>query len=290
MMSTFQFFAPLTAVVFGLVALVGVTQAQTSEKPGDVKPESESQRWLRDYYAMQAAKYEFFVDEGRKIPMSFVEKPIFRWKQDNDWSGDVFVWTHQGRPQVVGCILASLVTAGTRTVTHEFHSLALQGLPRTPMVAGSWRPETGIKLIPFDETDPPATSSALRLTQMRALARNFTSVMLVDEKEWELRWLPQPIYRYSAPEAKVIDGGLFAYVWTRGTDPEMLLMLECRDEKPQPRWYFAPINFTSRPLRLTLKDREVWNSPSGGGWTTGESTKLYQPFSGGRVTVPADQR
>ncbi len=279
------------AVLLLVLASVGVAQAQTSEKKDKAKPEPESQRWLRDYYANEAAKYEFFVDEARTIPMTFVEKPIFRWKQDNDWSGDVFVWTHQGRPQMVGCILASLVTAGTRSVAHEFHSLALQGLPRTPMVAnGSWKPEMGLKLIPFDETAPPATSFALRLTQMRALARDFTSVMKVDEKEWELRWLPQPIYRYSAPDAKVIDGGLFAYVWTRGTDPEMLLMLECRDEKPQPRWYFAPVNFTSRPLRLTLKDREVWNSLSGGGWTTGESTKLYQPFSGGRVTVPADQR
>lgn len=274
----------------GLVmATADVIQAQTGSKESEGQSESASQRWLRDYYSQQAAKYEFFFDEGRMNPMTLVEKPIFRWKQDDDWSGDLFVWTYQGRPQVVGCFLASSAKSRVRGVGHEFHSLALQSLPRTKTVSGSWQPTAGVKLMPFSSTEPPAATPALRLTQMRALARDFTVTMQHEEKAWELRWLPQPIYRYVAPDAGVIDGGLFAYVWTRGTDPELLLLLECRGEKPQPRWYYAPVNFTTRPLKLTLKEREVWSSPGGGNWTSGHSAKPYQTFYAGQVTVPADQ-
>jgi hypothetical protein len=51
-----------------------------------------------------------------------------------------------------------------------------------------------------------------------------------DGKPWELRLLPKPLYRYASRSQKVLDGALFAYVWTRGTDPEWLLLLEARDD------------------------------------------------------------
>lgn len=272
------------------VASFDVVHAQTSSKEDEGQAVTAAQRWLQDYYAKQAATYEFFHDEARTMRMTLVEKPVFRWKQDDDWSGDLFLWTHQGRPEVVGCILASSANGGTRGVAHEFHTLAMQGLPRTKMVGGGgWQPKAGLTMTPFVDADPPAKTAALRLTQMRALARDFNAVMKHEDKDWELRWLPQPIHRYSAAKIGVIDGGLFAYVWTRGTDPELLLLLECRDEQPQPRWYYSPVTFTTRPLRLTLKDREVWTSSGGGGWISGESTKPYETFYAGQVAVPADK-
>jgi len=270
------------------VTLVGSAPAQTNPIEKEDPPPTTAHRWLQDYFLKQAEKYEFYQDEAKTKPLTFVEKPIFRWKQDNDWVGDLFVWTHQGRPEIVGCILASSSDAGTRSIAHEFHTLALKPLPRAKTVAGAWQPQSGLKMIPFPETEPPAKTPALRLAQMRAMAREFTAIMKNDDKDWELRWLPQPIYRYAAPDAGVIDGALFAYVWTRGTDPELLLMLECRDEQPQPRWTYLPVEFTTRPVRLTLKEREVWTWSGGGGWITGESTKPYQTFFAGNVTVPAD--
>ena len=278
-------------VIGFVVAGFDAARAQSNAQEEEGQSVTAAQRWLRDYYAKQAATVEFFHDEARTKRLMLVEKPIFRWKQDDDWSGDLFVWTHQGRPEVVGCILASnSANGGTRGVAHEFHSLALQGLPRTKMAGGGgWQPKSGLTMTPFADADPPAKTAALRLAQMRTLARDFNAVMKNDDKDWELRWLPQPIHRYAAPDAGVIDGGLFAYVWTRGTDPELLLLLECRDENPQPRWYYSPVNFTTRPVRLTLKDREVWTSPGGGNWITGESTKPYETFYAGQVAVPADK-
>ena len=262
------------------------TDAADQEEPE--QPATAAHRWLHDYYLKQASAYEFHYDDDKTSPLTFVDKPIFRWKQDDDWSGDVFVWTYKGRPEVVGCILSSAPDAGNRGVAHEFHTLSMRELPRTKTVSGSWRPKAVSKMIPFDEAPIAGETSTERMAQIRMLARRFTITMKNDDMNWELRWLPQPIYRYSSPETGVIDGGMFAYVWTRGTDPELLLLVECRDEKPKPRWYYLPVEFTSRPLSVKLKDREVWTTSGGGGWITGESSKPYETFYAGEVMVPTD--
>ena len=62
---------------------------------------------LREQYQLAAKKYEFFLDADRKVPLAIESKPVFSWSSDNDWSGDVFVWTARGRPQVIGCVLSA---------------------------------------------------------------------------------------------------------------------------------------------------------------------------------------
>ena len=51
---------------------------------------------------------------------------------------------------------------------------------------------------------------------------------LLDLKE--LRLLPQPLYRYEPNDgdSPMVDGAVFGYVWTIGTDPEVLLVVEAR--------------------------------------------------------------
>lgn len=264
------------------------TLAQGDSEETEAPQVSTAQRWLYDFYLQQAAKYEFYFDEAKTQRLEFVSRSVFHWKQDNDWSGDVFVWTHEGRPEIVGGVLASPANAGQRNVVHEFHTLALQSLPRAKTVGGTWQPKTGIQIRPLDEVSSSAATAALRLTQMRKLAREFSVTMSFEQQPWELRLLPQPIYRYSAPKVGVLDGGLFAYVWTRGTDPEMLLMLECRDENPMPRWHYSLLRFTTRPLLVKLDGREVWNSPGGSFSSRGDSQEPFVTFSGGQVAVPAE--
>jgi hypothetical protein len=70
--------------------------------------------------------------------------------------------------------------------------------------------------------------------------------------------LPQPLFRYGDDGKEVVDGALFAYVWTTGTDPEFLLLLECRNTPQGMQWQFAPMRFTLRPLRLEHQGKEVW--------------------------------
>jgi hypothetical protein len=75
----------------------------------------------------------------------------------------------------------------------------------------------------------------------------------------ELRLLPQPLYRYDDP-TKEKDGAIFAYVWTVGTDPELLIHIQTRSESGQLKWFYQPIRFTWRQLELSYEGTEVWKS------------------------------
>ncbi len=75
----------------------------------------------------------------------------------------------------------------------------------------------------------------------------------------ELRLLPQPLYRYQASTQEQ-DGAIFAFVWTDGTDPELLLHIYTSSSKEQPLWHWQPIRFTWRALELDHRERQVWKS------------------------------
>jgi hypothetical protein len=274
-------------IVVGLLTVAAgfSRSAEESAAPDAVSAE---QKWLQALFQQDASQYEFSLDEKQTRPLKFVDKPVFHWKQDDDWWGDVFVWTYQGRPEIVGCVLASDKKGESRTIAHEFHTLAFDPLPTVPTTAGSWQAKEGVSLLPMADAPKPAATEGLRLTQLRKLAREFTVSMEHEGQPWELRLLPQPLYRYSSPKRGVIDGAIFAYVWTKGTDPEFLLMLECRKGQPDPTWSWIPARFTTRALTVTRGDEQVWTCPSAPGWTQGDRFEPYMSFFSRNVTVPTE--
>jgi hypothetical protein len=230
-------------------------EANDSARPEKTDP-------VRAEYLADAQKCSFHHDAERQEKLQLVEKPVMRWTSDDDWSGDVFVWTHAGRPEVIGCILSGPPNQGRRTVFHEFHLLADKPIaPVDLQTRRRWQPAEGLGLTPVPEALSPADTAAGRLTQMRQLARDFTAHMEASGN-WELRLLPQPLFRYGDDEGAAIDGALFTYVWTKGTDPEVVLLLECRMSEKRPAWHFAPVRFSNRPLKLEYKGKEVWTVAS----------------------------
>jgi hypothetical protein len=204
-----------------------------------------------------------------------VKKPIMRWANDDDWSGDVFVWTHGGRPEVIGCILSG--PGEKRPVFHEFHLLAARPIAAADLqTRRRWEPKEGLAPSPVPDAATPAATAAARLTQMRKLSREFVAHMSADG-EWELRLLPQPLFRYGGGdnEADVVDGGLFAYVWTKGTDPEVILLLEARRTEGGLAWHFSPVRFSNRPVWLHHQDKEVWRVESHREPTEGHTPLIY---------------
>jgi hypothetical protein len=244
--------------------------AQPSAGGGDQTAPPDKLDAVRAEYLADAQKYVFHHDAEREQPLSLLEKPVMRWANDDDWSGDVFVWTHAGRPEVIGCILSG--PGASRPVFHEFHLLADQPIaPVDLQTRRRWQPAKGLARAPVPDAPEPAESATGRLTQMRQMARDFTGHMEAGGS-WELRLLPQPLYRYGEErdgdehrgdeKPSVVDGALFTYVWTKGTDPELILLLECSKSEEGPAWHFAPVQFSNRPLRLEHKGKEVWAAAS----------------------------
>ena len=129
----------------------------------------------------------------------------------------------------------------------------------------SWIPEApGIELTPIAGA-PPASSAPRRLVQMRALAHEF-SASTKDRKDrpWELRLLTQPLYRYQSTDPDVLDGGVFAFVTSAGTDPEAVLVVEAR--KPpaggDPIWHYAVGRFTDLALSVRRRAQSSLPFPS----------------------------
>ena len=98
---------------------------------------------------------------------------------------------------------------------------------------------------------------------MRALARDFSAETQDDkEQHWDLRLLPQPLYRYESTDPDVLDGAVFAFVTSAGTDPEAILVLEAR--KPagggEPVWHYAVARFTDLNLWVRHKGTVVFTA------------------------------
>jgi hypothetical protein len=251
--------------LFLIVSLLG-------QMPTEGEKDSAPLAHLRRAYRADAEKYEFHHDADRKHALKMLEKPIMRWANDDDWSGDVFIWTHDGLPEVVGCILSGPGTTD-RLVFHEFHLLAEEPIAAVDLeTRRRWEPKEGLARTLVPDAPTPATSATARLTQMRDLSRAFTAHMAADG-DWELRLLPQPLFRYGAEKRRdrgrrddekqnVVDGALFAYVWTKGTDPEVILLLECRETGSGLAWHFAPVRFSNRPVWLRHQEKEVWRALS----------------------------
>jgi hypothetical protein len=227
-------------------------------------PSAKSAERLFALHLAESERWQMFLDAAHKTQARLNTKPIYIWTnptRNDGQNGAVFVWTAAGRPVVVGSIF-SHPEGGKRVICHEFHSLAEGTLePRRTVADEQWQPKAAVPLLPLPEAPPVESSPARRLVQMRTLSREFTAHSIDYRKErWELRLLPQPLYRYEKPEKDVLDGALFAYVTSAGTDPEVILVLEARKGTDKPAWHYRAIRFSDSDLFVQHSGKEVWSS------------------------------
>jgi hypothetical protein len=251
-----------------MLLLISVPSQSPGPKGDSAAPATPTKReQLMEIYSKDAAAYTIYRDASRKERVELQREPVFNWTNvlgAGDEYGAVFVWTCRGRVEVVGTVF-SFPEAGQRKLCHEFHSLSLSTLDVNRSGSNPWIPEApGIGLAPVPSAPASASSAPRRLIQMRALAHDF-SALTKDSKErrWELRLLPQPLARYQSTDPDVLDGGVFAFVTSAGTDPEALLVVEAR--KPSaggdPIWHYAIGRFTDLNLWVRHKGKEVFFVP-----------------------------
>jgi hypothetical protein len=259
-----------------------VAWSQQSEPPKDApakQAEARKSARLHEIYLREASAYVFFLDEPRRKKLELRREPVMRWTSAGGFNGEVYVWTYRGAAAVIGCIFSGPQDKARISIMHEFHSLSPGPLFAGEKGGPGWlSEEPGPKLEPLPDAPEPARNQPLRLAQMRDMARRFSSQVDRGNQRSEMRLLPQPLYRYEIKEedSPVVDGAVFAFVWTVGTDPEVLVVIEGRRTDQGIRWYYAPARFTNREAWLKYQGKEVWQTgPSTAGIFDGVTTKRY---------------
>ncbi len=207
-----------------------------------------------------ARMYEFQLAGNPPERLDFAPESVLRWSnpEAGEIYGNVFLWTRRGRPEVVGSFLQwySPFTHGS----HEFQSLAMQPLVGNRRDKAVWTTDqAGVELAPLPGKPDVADTSAVRLRQARAIARDF-QVRKTDREgnSSELRLLAQPLARYSDGDSELLDGVLFTFV--QGTDPETFLLLEVRKDRDAWQWQYALAPMNSVQFVATFRDQTVWQT------------------------------
>ncbi len=255
-------------LLIALTAVPGQPPAAKDEREAQEAARTKRERLL-EIYGTEAAGYTIYRDASRKEKVELRTEPVYVWTnpvRGGGQDGAVYVWTCRGRAEALGSFFSYPAT-GRRHLSHEFHSLSLSVLDvqRQGTHALTWTPEaSGVEMRPIAAAPDPGRSSALRLSEMRALTRDFSASTKDDQgRSWELRLLPQPLFRYESTDPGVVDGALFGFVTSAGTDLEALLAIEARrsTKTDAPVWHYAAARFTDQELEVRYKGKEVFRAP-----------------------------
>jgi hypothetical protein len=239
----------------------------------DSKPATAEQKKVKRLLALsqsEAARYTIFRDSARQEKLELQKEPVYVWTnvvRNGGQNGAVFVWTYRGRPEVVGSFHSNAANdePEKRAITHEFHSLSPEILFPEREGPHRWQPKSGLGSTPVPDAPAPANSPRQRMIQMREIVRKFSAHSIdLDKQTWQLRVLTEPLFRYKSTDPKVIDGALFAFVTSAGTDPEVIILLEASEGEAGLAWRYAVCRFSDLDLFVKYKDVEIWTSIRGG--------------------------
>ena len=186
--------------------------------------------------------------------------PIFRWTNPERKTdvGNVFLWTIDGRPHATLGIWPEGSKYG-----YEMQSFAPKPFLVEFANGEKWKQRTGaLEFRKLADEKKPGKSATRRLIEMRKIVRTRFRGRVQDwdrKNPGQLRLLPNPLYRYGEVKPKnVVDGAIFAFAL--GTDPEMLVLLEARQDPKSAElaWYYALGSATLYFLDAYLDDKHVW--------------------------------
>ena len=195
--------------------------------------------------------------------ISPIDRPLLKWSNQGQIDAGLLVGWEDEKGVPVAIAQFWLTPDKSRPIeglTMELQSLSQEAFELRLNGKWPWNPTgRGITWKEFPgKSVKPAKSKALRLAQMRSLARRFTGYNKAGKREIQLRLLTEPVHRYSHEESGLLDGAVFIATF-RGTDPELILMVECRDEPPTYRYALA--RMTGYGLHISFDRKEVWKQP-----------------------------
>lgn len=272
-------------LLFGLVLVVAAGEFQSALIAQEAEAAASKKRL--DYMYESAAGFAGErSSDGAKVKI--YEKPLLRFTNPlHGCREGLFVaWVDSlNRPVAVGQIFLMRSTENSWYI--ETQSVADCPIHLKSESNGTWAPNTaGIKWTKFKDAPRPSDSKPLRLAQMRRLAGRFRVEDDLNGDNDVLRLMPSPMIRYEDADKHVKDGALFAYV--QGTDPELLVQVESREDQDGERAYHWALSaMTSAAVKAYLDEEAVWSKEQSSG---GTSEVFYMRKLSGGVPYPAEEQ
>jgi hypothetical protein len=251
----------VTSIAVLLLALaaagIAVDRVSAQDPAATSVKEEERRKFLEMQEIARGYQVSAIDEKGKRAPATIVAEPLHRWTDPTrEFSGGaLWAFRTSGRPVAI----YSLELYGS-SWSHEFVSLST-GRIIADNDQVRWAPsKSGVAYHEVPDAPLPVEDEAGRLRQMRDMARRFAAREFWAGRNNSLRLLPHPIYRYSDPASRLLDGAIFAYA--NGTNPELLLLLEARRPGDGPTgWWYAAARFARAELNLELGSRDVWTAP-----------------------------
>lgn len=119
--------------------------------------------------------------------------------------------------------------------------------------------EPGIVIRDMPNSLSAAEDERGRLRQMKDLSRRFDTMDFEPNGPGttQFRLLTQPLWRYSATDAGILDGAVFA---TEGAGAIYLIELHQQRDGP-PRWRYGVTAMSAWAISIKLDDKEIWKKP-----------------------------
>ncbi len=192
-------------------------------------------------------------------PIAPHQRPFFKY---NDGAriiadGAIWAWGDSGRPVAMAKCWKN--ANGTQTCAFSLTS-DKQAITFGPQ-SKTWRPEkTQIQPTELTGAPVPEDKAPVRLRQLKEQARRFTAHEFwnPENDRFELRLLPQPVYRYRDERLKIDDGAIFLLAYDN--NPQIILLLEILSPaEGKPRWQYSLARVSSADLRVHLDGKEIWS-------------------------------
>jgi hypothetical protein len=211
------------------------------------------------------------TSSGARLGLERLPEPVYRFddpaRQHSD--GTVWLWCRSGRPAALLTLSKDRSPSEGLRWIYELTSMSPGPISATVRGFGTWRPsDAGVLMQKFPKAALPAEDATKRLRQMKELVRQIKAYELYKPdnqpsvERYELRVLPQPVYRYADEGSGSIDGAMF--IISYGLNPELALLVEAlRDGSSVPTWHYGFARIAIADVHVAFENKEIWSHRGG---------------------------
>ncbi|MCH7686940.1 MAG: hypothetical protein IH899_09705 [Planctomycetes bacterium] len=247
-----------------LSALAVLLTSSVGRPQSDVERKEQREKLLREMRTRAETTKVYSLAGNKRLQAKLVAQPIFRYSDQPRLILDatMWVWGTKGRP--IAVCKVERYRRPNRNWLYCMASLST-GLIEIQWQSGRrWTAKKpGLELKPLLDAPTPAKTNVARLRQMKQLARRFSAVIYDPDRgtRGQMRLLPKPIHRYSAPETGLLDAAIFGL--TIGTNPDLLLAIELHQQGAAAATFqYGLATMTANGIIVRLDDKQVWKSPN----------------------------